>query len=416
MHRNLRRIAAVMSICLILAIGMMPVAAFAEVKPWKGNPWEGTPWEGNPWEGDTWEGNPGENPGGNGWDSPKGGGNGTGNNGDPANPGGSGPNGQDPTNPGGTGPGSQDPNNPGGAGPNGWDPNNPNGGPGGNTGPWAPGQNGNGSGGTGPWVPGQEPGAPGIPEFGPNRPYQQSKLEGWQYYMGKIGGISFTSASSFLAYKNGHRLLRVIDSATGKTTNYLVTGTNKLTVPANAPWYKKAAVPVQNFLMDIGRKGKKVKDASVKKTFNLLPGKKELRVLPVKNHYVNPGAAFKHTLSKAGGWAINGGFAIYGAYKQHGFGNTDFAATAITETTFSVGAAAAGSAIGAMVAGAAAGSAVPIVGTIVGALAGAAIGIALETPVGRKVKDFVRTNVKKGLDKGVSLAKKGWSTVKGWFG
>ncbi|WP_316572859.1 hypothetical protein [Neobacillus sp. YIM B06451] len=410
MHKRLRRIAAVLSISLILAIGMMPVATFAEVKPWKGNPWEGTPWEGNPWEGETWEGNPGEHPGGSGWDDidsktpdPKGGGNGAGDNGDPANPGGTGPNGQDSANPGGTGPG-------------GVDPNNPNGTPGGNTGPWTSGQNGDGPEGNGPWAPGQEPGAPGIPEFGPNSPYQQSKLEGWQFYAGKIGGIGFTSATSFLAYKNGHRLLRVIDGATGQTTNYLVTGTNKLTVPANAPWYKKATVPVQNFLMDIGRKGKKVKDASVKKTFNLLPGKKELRVLPVKNHYVNPGAAFKHTLSKAGGWAINGGFAIYGAYKQHGFGNTDFAATAITETAFSVGAAAAGSALGAMAAGAVAGSAVPIVGTIVGAVAGVAIGIALETNVGRKVKDFVRTNLKKGLDAGVSLAKKGWSMVKGWFG
>ncbi|WP_409273230.1 hypothetical protein V1499_01570 [Neobacillus sp. SCS-31] len=274
MHKRLRRIAAVLSICLIWAIGMMPVATFAEVKPWKGNPWEGTPWEGNPWEGETWEGETWE---GETWEGNSG-----------KNPEGNGPGGQNANNPGGNGPGGQDPNNPGGTGPGSQDPSNPNGTPGGNTGPWTPGQNGDGPEG----IPGQEPGAPGIPEFGPNSPYQQSKLQGWQFYAGKIAGIGFTSATSLLAYQNGHRLLRVIDGATGQTTNYLVTGTNKLTVPANAPWYKKASVPVQNFLLQIGRNGKKVKDASVKKTFNLLPGKKELRVLPPNNHYVNPGSAF----------------------------------------------------------------------------------------------------------------------------
>lgn len=253
-----------------------------------------------------------------------------------------------------------------------------------------------------------------------NSPYlkNDSKLDDWKYYLGKIGGISFTSASGYLAYQNGHRLLQVIDGPTGKTTNFLVTGTNKNVLPANAPWHKRLVTnPIHNFLTEIGRNGKKIKSDAVKKTLGLFGGKKEARVLPVNNHYVNPGAAFKNSLTKSGGWIINGGIATYAAYKEHGFGNSDFAATAITETVFGVGAAAAGSAIGAMAAGAAVGTAIPIplVGTIVGAVAGGVIGILLETPVGRKVKDFVRTGVKKGIDKVTSLAKKGWKAVKGWF-
>lgn len=252
-----------------------------------------------------------------------------------------------------------------------------------------------------------------------------SKLDDPNYYLGKLGGIGFTSGAAYLAHRNGHRLLQVIDGKTGQTTAYLVTGTNKTALPANAPWYRKLGTPVQDFLTATGRNGKKVKDESVKRTLGLFGGKKEATVLPPNNHYTNAGSALKHGLTKSGGWIINGAIASYGAYQQHGFANSDFAATAITETAFGVGASAVGSAVGtmaagalaSMTAGAAVGTAVPIplVGTVVGAVAGVLIGVALETEVGRKVKDFVRTGVKKGVEAVAGAAKKGWETVKGWF-
>lgn len=244
----------------------------------------------------------------------------------------------------------------------------------------------------------QEPAAPEES----NSPYlSDSRLDEPTYYVGKVGAVVGKYQLGKYAYNNGQRLYGIYDSKTG-TWKSVVWGKNKGSNPAVTK------------LLEVGRNGYKEKTGE--KTLGVLSKKKKKRVLPLKNHYNSFGPSLKYSLSKGSTYGIGAATSIYYAAKQHDdLTSTDFASTAVTETAFSVGSSALGAAFGSAVAGAVGGSAVPIVGTVVGAVGGIVIGGLLETKTGRKIKDAVRTGVKKGMDFAVDKAKGAWKSVKGWF-